>query len=59
MILVCWVIAGRFGLSAICTAPPPITAPPAAHALSFAKAIRTDIAYLSHRPPMPAGDQPC
>lgn len=31
------------GWSAICTAPPPISAPPHVHAHSFAKAIRTDI----------------
>ena len=29
----------------MCTAPPPITAPPHAHAQSFAKAIRTDILF--------------
>lgn len=31
------------GWSAICTAPPPIRAPPHVHAHNFAKAIRTDI----------------
>lgn len=36
----------RFGLSATCTAPPPIRAPPHAQAHNFAKAIRTDISSL-------------
>lgn len=34
-------------VSATCTAPPPISAPPAAHAASFAIAIRTDMIRLS------------
>ncbi len=33
----------RAGASATCTAPPPISAPPAAQADNFARAIRTDI----------------
>jgi hypothetical protein len=33
-------------VSATCTAPPPTSAPPAAHAQSFAIAIRTDM--MSH-----------
>jgi len=33
------------GASATCTAPPPITAPPAAQADNFARAIRTDISF--------------
>ena len=37
-------IAGRAGgFSATCTAPPPMIAPPAVQAHSFAKAILTDI----------------
>jgi len=44
--------------SATCTAPPPITAPPHAQAHSFAKAIRTDIAFpflgLPHLPGPPS-----
>jgi len=32
-----------FGASATCTAPPPISAPPAAVAASFTRAVRTDI----------------
>ena len=47
--LVCFRTAGRLGLSTMCTAPPPITAPPAAQAVSFARAIRTDIVNSSHR----------
>jgi len=35
------------GVSATCTAPPPISAPPAAQAHNFAKAMRTDIVSLS------------
>jgi hypothetical protein len=35
------------GVSATCTAPPPISAQPAAQADSFARAIRTDIGVLS------------
>ncbi len=35
------------GVSATCTAPPPISAHPAAQADSFARAIRTDIGSLS------------
>jgi len=46
---VCLTRGGRVGLSTIWTAPPPITAPPAAHAVSFAKAIRTDIVPSSNR----------
>jgi hypothetical protein len=45
--LVILVLTVRLGVSAICTAPPPITAPPQAHAHNFAKAIRTDISSLS------------
>lgn len=47
--LVCLTSAGRWGWSTMWTAPPPITAPPAAHAASFAKAIRTDILTSSTR----------
>ncbi len=47
--LVCFTSGGLWGWSTICTAPPPITAPPAAHAVSFAKAIRTDIVTSSNR----------
>lgn len=47
--LVCLTSAGRWGWSTMWTAPPPITAPPAAHAVSFAKAIRTDILTSSTR----------
>jgi hypothetical protein len=39
-----WTTLGR-GESATWTAPPPMIAPPAAHAQSFARAIRTDIAF--------------
>ncbi|WP_293980254.1 hypothetical protein [Sphingobium sp.] len=37
-----WTTAGR-ALSATCTAPPPMIAPPQVQAHNFAKAIRTDI----------------
>jgi hypothetical protein len=43
-LLVEWVTAGR-GLSAMCTAPPPMMAPPHVAAHNFAKAIRTDIGF--------------
>ncbi|BCI69455.1 hypothetical protein SPKIRA_02850 [Sphingomonas paucimobilis] len=49
--LVCLTTAGRLGLSTMCTAPPPITAPPAAQAVSFARAIRTDIVTSSYVQP--------
>lgn len=39
--LYCFTCAG--GVSATCTAPPPIMAPPHVQAHNFAKAIRTDI----------------
>ncbi|VWX59628.1 hypothetical protein [Sphingorhabdus sp. 109] len=38
---------GAAGASETCTAPPPISAPPQVQAHNFAKAIRTDIIYLS------------
>lgn len=44
VILVYWV---RLGVSATWTAPPPMIAPPHAHAHNLAKAIRTDISSLS------------
>ncbi len=47
--LVCLTSGGRWGWSTMWTAPPPITAPPAAHAVSFAKAIRTDIVTSSNQ----------
>lgn len=50
------VFAVRAGRSATCTAPPPIRAPPHAHAHNLAKAIRTDISFLSRcRHPRVAG----
>lgn len=47
--LVCLTSGGRWGWSTMWTAPPPITAPPAAQAVSFAKAIRTDIVTSSNQ----------
>ena len=48
-----WLAIGAFfafaGCSVTCTAPPPMMAPPQAHAQSFAIAIRTDIVSLSYR----------
>ena len=43
--LACFTYSGRpgLGLSATCTAPPPMSAPPAAYTASFAMAVRTDI----------------
>lgn len=41
--LLAFVMAGRGADSATWTAPPPMIAPPQAHAHNFAKAIRTDI----------------
>jgi hypothetical protein len=50
------VFAVLCGRSAICTAPPPIRAPPHAHAHNFARAILTDISSLSRcRHPCVAG----
>lgn len=45
--LACFTYCGLFvlGLSATCTAPPPISAPPAAKAASLAMAIRTDMVF--------------
>ncbi|WEK41687.1 MAG: hypothetical protein P0Y64_09625 [Candidatus Sphingomonas colombiensis] len=44
--------------SATCTAPPPINAPPAVHAASFTKAIRTDMVLLSYLPGEERSPQP-
>ena len=44
--------------SATCTAPPPINAPPAVHAGSFTKAIRTDMVLLSYLPGEERSPQP-
>jgi hypothetical protein len=49
--LLAFVRAGRGADSATWTAPPPMIAPPQAHAHSFAKAIRTDIFRHSLRCP--------
>jgi len=45
-LLVCTTAGRSGGFSRTCTAPPPITAPPAVQAQSFAMAIRTDIPDL-------------
>lgn len=47
--LACLTYCGRpaLGASATCTAPPPSSAPPAARAAIFARAVRTDITFLS------------
>jgi len=47
--LACFTYSGLpgLGLSATCTAPPPMSAPPAAYTASFAMAVRTDITGLS------------
>jgi hypothetical protein len=42
MLLLLWTTAGR-ALSATCTAPPPMIAPPQVQAHNLANAIRTDI----------------
>jgi hypothetical protein len=45
-LLVLWTTAGR-ALSATCTAPPPMIAPPQVQAHNLANAIRTDIGIHS------------
>ena len=46
VLLLLWTTAGR-ALSATCTAPPPMIAPPQVQAHNLAKAIRTDIGIHS------------